>query len=145
MVEAQHGELEVGQRMARAQHVERAFDLLLARVDQGHESLERESVATHRFAERFDDGLRARLGRARRLGHRLAPPLQTNERQHGLACDRARAGELVVEGEQRQQVRTRRLGREQRGQEAVAIGCAHEIEHKTMRSLGRAVGLRHRG
>ena len=39
IVDAQHGELQVGQRMARAQHVERAFDLLLARVDQGDETL----------------------------------------------------------------------------------------------------------
>jgi len=61
MVDAQHGELEVGQRMACAQHVERAFDLLLARIDQGHESIRRESVTAHRFAERFDDGLGARL------------------------------------------------------------------------------------
>ncbi len=121
--------------MARAQHVERAFDLLLARIDQGHEPLRRQPVTAHRFAERFDDGLGARLGRARRLGHRLAPPFQADARQHGLARDQARAGKLVIEGQKRQQIGPRRLGCEQGAQEAVAVGAPHRVEHIKVRGL----------
>lgn len=77
----------------------------------------------------------ARLGGARRLGRRLAPPLQTNARQHGLARDQPRAGKLVVEGQKRQQIGARGLGREQRAQEAVAVGAPHRVEHVKLRSL----------
>ena len=49
VVDAQHGKLQVGQRMARAHDVERAFDLLLAGVDQVEEPL----PAAARGAARF--------------------------------------------------------------------------------------------
>ncbi len=74
--------------MAGAQHVERAVDLLLARIDQGDEVLRPQTTTPHGFAQRFDDGLRARLAGAGGFGDGLAPPFQSNARQHRLARDR---------------------------------------------------------
>ena len=126
--------------------IERAFDLLLARVDQGDEALRREPMAPHGFAEQFDDRLCARLARARRLGHRLAPPFEPDARQHRLARDGAGARKLMIEGQQAPADRERcGLGREQRAEEAVAVGRAHLVEHIAVRCCRRAVGARSSG
>src|SRR5258708_1720329 len=120
--------------MARPHDIERAVDLLLARVDQGDKALRLEVAPTNGFAQRFDDWLRARLGRTRSLDYRVAPPLQADARHHRLAGDSARAVKLVIERQQGQEIAPLRLGCEQRREKAVAVGGAHLVEHITVRS-----------
>ena len=85
--------------MAGADHVERAFDLLLAGIDEVDQALQGKAVPPRRFAERFNDRLGARRARARRLRGRIAPPLQADPRQDRLPGDRSGAGKFVVEGQ----------------------------------------------
>jgi len=90
-------------------------------------------------------GLRPRLAAAGSLHHRLAPPFEADARQHWLACHAARAAKLMIESQQRQKIGARRLGCEQRPEEAVAVGATHQVEHILMRCNRREVRRGHRG
>ena len=103
--------------------------------------LQREIVAPNGFAERFDDRLRTWLGRACRLGHGFAPPLQPDARHHRLARDSACAGKLVIEGQQGQEIAPPWLGSEQRAKKAVAVHAAHLVEHVAVRGFRCAIGV----
>ena len=141
VVDAQHGKLEVGERLACAQHVERRPISFSRASIRAIELLRREAEPAHRFAERLDERLGARRAGARRLGHRLAPPFAGGCAP--ASAPGSRGGCAPARGRRRDSASRStalRLGREQGAEEAVAVGAAHLVEHVAMRGRRRAVG-----
>ena len=108
----------------------------LARVDEPVEMGPGEAAGANRRRQGLDHLVPAHRPALVDRGNAVAPPLQAHLAEHRLAHHFAGARDLGVEGIERQQRVARLGGREQRGQEPVAVARPHEPHER------RAVTLR---
>jgi hypothetical protein len=109
---------EVGRRLA--------VQIGLAGIEQPVERRPRQAVAVHHLGQGFDDRMGARTAPVD-LVDRLAPPLQANPPDHGLAHDLRRLGDLEVESIKSKEILAALRRGEQGGQIAVPVLAADLI------------------